>query len=121
MRFLSAKALVKNNTHFVLHVKALKNSGAIYKFKEKNSDPTNGWYKFFHQFKFGTTGYAMHFDKPSGRDPASRERSYFVNQFTDAVLGSAAIPLENGETLPPGLTMALETVQEYKKFTLGVI
>ena len=39
MRFPSAKALVENNTYLILHVKGLKNSGAICKFKAKNRDP----------------------------------------------------------------------------------
>ena len=109
MRFPSAKALVKNNAYHVLHVKALKNAGAIYEFKAKNSNPSNSCYKFFHKVKFGSTGYVMHFNKPTGRDLASSERSYFVNQFTDT---SPTTPLKNGETLPLSITIALEVVQQ---------
>ena len=123
MRFLSTKNLLKSNIYLIFYIDTSKDYGTMYGFKAKNSNLSNGWYryKFFHYFKFGGTGYVIHFDKSTGRDLASCERSYFLNQFIDVVLGSCVIPLANGETLPSGLKMASETVQGYKKFTDGVL
>ena len=44
-----------------------------------------------------------------------------MNQFTNAVLESCAIPLANDEILPLGISMVLEIVQQYKIFFLRVI
>ena len=95
---------------------ALKDTLALTELKASNTKTTNGWYKYY-EFKWNeTTGFARGFKRLTGRDTVSRERHFYVNNFTPAIIVEYLRLQETQMMMPPQFAIAYKQAENYKTF-----